>query len=111
MPPLATSARSMMPAEPELRSVPPAVPAPEPEPKVMPPLATSARSMMPTEPCVKRVPVSLCACALSCAWVHSRLFAVAYLFLPKVGTSMPLAWHSPPRESRHARTFFTLVPS
>ena len=90
----------------------PPTPAPAAElPKVMPLEDSPTRSIVPDDPCMSIEPRSARACRSFCSSVHTRVFFVAYLFLPKTGTATPWAWHRPPRDSSVLSTSFRQSPS
>ena len=112
MPPRLPWTRSMVSAEPAESSVMPPTPAPAAElPKVMPLEDSPTRSIVPDDPCMSIEPRSARACRSFCSSVHTRVFFVAYLFLPKTGTATPWAWHRPPRDSSVLSTSFRQSPS
>merc|ERR1719460_1854701 len=80
-------------------------------PKVMPLEDSPTRSIVPDDPCMSIEPRSARACRSFCSSVHTRVFFVAYLFLPKTGTATPWAWHRPPRDSSVLSTSFRQSPS
>ena len=112
MPRCEPATRSMVSAEPAESSVMPPTPAPAAElPKVMPLEDSPTRSIVPDDPCMSIEPRSARACRSFCSSVHTRVFFVAYLFLPKTGTATPWAWHRPPRDSSVLSTSFRQSPS